>query len=182
MTSEVGTGGDMGKSVAAVEPGGRRARGFEKQAPTVSYGGYADDLLTTLRRSPDAEPGDQVAVLTRADQHELEQKGTWDPLGMRGTCSPGYVVRATFAPEQVLADAVLDASRASRWCRSRTSCGRTCGWASPPTPSTAPARSSAPPPSARRARPPPAAHKLSHVMSELSLLRAEVSSAPAPSS
>ena len=28
---------------------------FEKQAPTVSYGAHADDLLTTLRRSPDAE-------------------------------------------------------------------------------------------------------------------------------
>ena len=49
---------------------------FEKQAPTVSYGAYADDLLTTLRRRPDAEPGDQVVALThrepvhaRADRH-----------------------------------------------------------------------------------------------------------------
>ena len=36
---------------------------FEKQAPTVSYGEHADDLLTTLRRAPDAEPSDQVMVL-----------------------------------------------------------------------------------------------------------------------
>ena len=49
---------------------------FEKQGPTVSYGGHADDLFVTLRRSPDAEPGDQVIVLdpegagdTRADGH-----------------------------------------------------------------------------------------------------------------
>jgi acyl-CoA dehydrogenase len=102
VTSEVGTGGDMGRSVAAVTPAdGQRLR-FEKQAPTVSYGAYADDLLTTLRRSPEAEPGDQVATLTRRDQNELEQTGTWDVLGMRGTCSPGYIVRAEFAPEQVL--------------------------------------------------------------------------------
>ncbi|MCW3030683.1 MAG: acyl-CoA dehydrogenase, partial [Solirubrobacterales bacterium] len=42
VTSEVGTGGDMGRSIAGVEPlGDGRAR-FEKQAPTVSYGAYAD--------------------------------------------------------------------------------------------------------------------------------------------
>jgi acyl-CoA dehydrogenase len=102
VTSEVGTGGDMGRSIAAVTPAGDGAVTFEKQAPTVSYGEYADDLLTTLRRSPEAEPGDQVVALTRKDQMTLEQTGTWDPLGMRGTCSPGFVVRAEFAPEQVL--------------------------------------------------------------------------------
>ena len=68
----------------------------------MSYGAYADDLLTTLRRSPDAEPGDQVVALTHREQFTLEQIGTWDPMGMRGTCSPGYIVRATFPTEQVL--------------------------------------------------------------------------------
>ena len=57
VTSEVGTGGDMGRSIAAVTPVERwRAASFEKQAPTVSYGAHADDLLTTLRRAPEAEP------------------------------------------------------------------------------------------------------------------------------
>lgn len=102
VTSEVGTGGDMSRSVAAVVPNEDGSVSLEKQAPTVSYGAYADDLLLTLRRSPEAEPGEQVLALIRKDQTELEQTGTWDPLGMRGTCSPGYVVRATFAPEQVL--------------------------------------------------------------------------------
>ena len=96
VTSEVGTGGDMGRSIAAVSPAGGGGCEFEKQAPTVSYGEYADDLLTTLRRAPNAEPGDQVAVLTRKEQTTLEQTGSWDPLGMRGTCSPGYIVRAGF--------------------------------------------------------------------------------------
>lgn len=101
VTSEIGTGGDLGRSIAAVTPGGEHLS-FEKQAPTVSYGAYADDLLTTLRRTPDAEPGDQVVALTNKDQVTLEQTGTWDPLGMRGTCSPGYIVRAEFDPAQVL--------------------------------------------------------------------------------
>ncbi len=102
VTSEVGTGGDMARSIAAATPAQDGLVSFEKQAPTVSYGAYADDLLTTLRRAPDAEPGDQVAVLTHADQHSLETTGTWDVLGMRGTCSPGSVVRARFGAEQVL--------------------------------------------------------------------------------
>src|SRR2546422_20728 len=75
---------------------------FEKQAPTVSYGEHADDLFTTLRRAPDAEQSDQVLVLTRKGQNTLEPAGTWDPLGMRGTCSPGYVIRAEFLGEQIL--------------------------------------------------------------------------------
>ena len=38
VTSEVGTGGDMSRSIAAVTPAGEGELGFEKQAPTVSYG------------------------------------------------------------------------------------------------------------------------------------------------
>lgn len=102
VTSEVGTGGDMSRSIAAVTPHGDGRSSFEKQAPTVSYGAYADDLLTTLRSSPDSRDGDQVLVLTHADQATLEAKGTWDPMGMRGTCSPGFVVRAQFGDDQVL--------------------------------------------------------------------------------
>lgn len=103
VTSEAGTGGDMGRSIAAATPRPDDSVAFEKDAPTVSYGAHADDLLVTLRRGPAAEPGDQVLVLARRGQFELEQTGTWDPLGMRGTCSPGYVVRADVPAEQVLA-------------------------------------------------------------------------------
>lgn len=98
ITSEVGTGGDMGRSVAAVSAPDDTGRvRFEKQAPTVSYGGHADAFLTTVRRAPEAEPGDQVAVLTRRGQMDLEPQGTWDPLGMRGTCSPGFLAGAAFS-------------------------------------------------------------------------------------
>jgi acyl-CoA dehydrogenase len=101
-TSEVGTGGDMTRSIAGIEAVNETCRRFVKQATTVSYGLHADDLLTTIRRSSDAEPADQVLVLTTADQTQFEQTSTWDTLGMRGTCSPGFVVRAAFANEQVL--------------------------------------------------------------------------------
>jgi acyl-CoA dehydrogenase len=104
VTSEIGTGGDMGRSVAAVTPAPDGMSTFEKNAPTVSYGVYADDLLTTLRRAPDAEANDQVLALTRRAEHSIEITGTWDVLGMRGTCSAGGTVRATFDQHQVLSD------------------------------------------------------------------------------
>jgi acyl-CoA dehydrogenase len=100
-TSEVGTGGDLRASVAGLTPDGDTVS-FEKKGPTVSYGDHADDLLTTLRRAPDADASDQVLVLTRRDETTLEQWSSWDSLGMRGTCSPGFVVRATVTRDHVL--------------------------------------------------------------------------------
>ena len=76
VTSEIGTGGDMGRSIAPLTPGPGELLTFTKLAPTVSYGAYADDLLTTVRRSEMAEQSDQVLVLSRrrpdrtgADRH-----------------------------------------------------------------------------------------------------------------
>jgi acyl-CoA dehydrogenase len=101
VTSEVGVGGDLRKSVASVLPGAHAAR-LEKRAPTVSYGEHADDLLVTARRAPDAAPSDQVLVLLRRGDYALERLSDWNTLGMRGTCSPGFVVRAAFAPDQIV--------------------------------------------------------------------------------
>ena len=100
-TSEVGVGGDLRSSDAAMTPDGDHVF-FEKQAPTVSYGAHAEDLLTTLRRGPEADRSDQVLVLTCGDEATLEQTSSWDSLGMRGTCSPGYVVKARITPDHVL--------------------------------------------------------------------------------
>ena len=102
VTSEIGTGGDMGRSIAPLTTHADGSVSFTKLAPTVSYGAYADDLLTTVRRSETAEQSDQLLVLHRGEQTELEQTGTWDTIGMRGTCSPGFTVRASLHPDQIL--------------------------------------------------------------------------------
>jgi acyl-CoA dehydrogenase len=178
VTSEVGTGGDMSRSVAALTPvDGDPARAtFEKQAPTVSYGEHADDLLVTLRASPEAGAGEQVAVLARADQTTLEPTGTWDPLGMRGTCSPGFVVRAEVGTEQVLAAPFSAISSESMVPVSHLLWAHI--WLGIATDAFDRARAFVRA-AARRApgEPVPAALKLSHVMTQLSLLRAEVRSA-----
>ena len=101
VTSEVGTGGDLRSSLCAVEPDPAGFR-VKKDATTVSYAKHADDLLLTARRAPDAATSDQVLVLLRSGGFSLEQKGGWDMLGMRGTCSPPFEVSATGLVDQIL--------------------------------------------------------------------------------
>ena len=100
-TSEVGVGGDLRRSVAAVTPSGDSVT-VEKMASTISYGAHADDVLVTARRSPEAEPNDQVLVLARGARTTLEQLGEWDVLGMRGTCSPGFSLHTRVPADHVL--------------------------------------------------------------------------------
>jgi acyl-CoA dehydrogenase len=177
VTSELSTGGDLGRSTAAVTPDGGDdgVRTFEKAAPTISYGAQADDLLTTLRRAPGAEPGDQVLVLHRRAQTELEPTGSWDPLGMRGTCSPGFVVRARVGAEQVLPTPFDRVSAESMVPISHILWSHV--WLGIATDAFDRARAFVR--AAARRNPehtPASAVRLSHLMSELSPLRAEVAS------
>ena len=177
VTSEVGTGGDMSKSIAALTPvDGSDRKSFEKQAPTVSYGGHADDLLTTLRAHPDAQPGEQVAVLHRTDATAMEVTGTWDPLGMRGTCSPGFLVKAEVAPEQTLPAPFATIATETMVPVSHLLWAHV--WLGIATDAFDRARAFVRA-AARRApgEPVPAAVKLSHVMTQLAMLRAEVNAA-----
>lgn len=175
VTSEIGTGGDMGRSVAAVTPGADGELSFEKQAPTVSYGAYADDLLTTVRRAPEAEGSDQVLVLSRSIETDLEPMGTWDTLGMRGTCSPGFVVRARFGPDQVMSTPFATMMHESMVPISHILWSH--AWLGIATEAFERGRSFVRA-AARRSpgTPVPAAHALSRVMAELTLLRSEVRS------
>ena len=101
VTSEAGVGGSVRTSISPVE---RTDKGctFFKSGTVVSYGEQAQDLLTTVRRAVDAPASDQVLVLTCGDQHAMKLTGTWDALGMRGTCSPAYEVRANFPESQIV--------------------------------------------------------------------------------
>lgn len=103
-TSEAGIGGALRTSSAALEPGSAaRSVRLEKHASTISYGREAAAVLVTARRDVESRPNDQVAVLVRADQMSLEPTSTWDSLGMRGTCSPGFRLVAEVPLGQVVA-------------------------------------------------------------------------------
>ncbi len=99
-TTEVGVGGALRESVCAVTMNDTEFR-LEKQAPVISYGAYADAVLTTARRNEQSPPSDQVLVVCRIPGLSLEQTGEWNTLGMRGTCSPGFVLRASGSPEMI---------------------------------------------------------------------------------
>jgi acyl-CoA dehydrogenase len=103
-TTEGQGGGDLRKSQCAVEQNGAGIT-VEKSATVVSYGAEADAIVTTARRSPDAAASDQVLVAFEKGSYELEHLVGWDTLGMRGTCSSGFVLRGRGAPEQVLPEA-----------------------------------------------------------------------------
>jgi acyl-CoA dehydrogenase len=111
-TTEAGIGGKLRTSSCAVEttPEGFR---LEKQAPVISYGAHADAILVTARRGPDSPPNDQVLVVCAPPHLELEAQGDWNTLGFRGTCSPGFILRAEGPREHILPHSFGDISAAT---------------------------------------------------------------------
>jgi acyl-CoA dehydrogenase len=106
-TTEVGTNGDLLSSICAVHVDGEKFT-LNKQAPVISYGEAADDLMMTCRRSEDAQPGDQLHVLLMDGDYELEHTLSWDTLGFRGTCSDGYNVTSAGNVKQIFPESFAE--------------------------------------------------------------------------
>lgn len=102
VTSEAGVGGSVRTSICPIEYQADGSCRVHKEGTVVSYGEAADDLLITVRRNAESVAGDQAMVLVRKPQCEMEIISTWDTLGMRGTCSPGYAISARFSAEQIV--------------------------------------------------------------------------------
>ena len=103
-TTEGQTGGDIRRSDVAVEDEGEGAISLDRASTVMSYGAEADGILTTARRGLEAAGSDQVLVVLLRQDYDLEPTQRWDTLGMRGTCSAGFRLRATAAAVQVLPD------------------------------------------------------------------------------
>ncbi|WP_144759201.1 acyl-CoA dehydrogenase family protein [Curtobacterium sp. 9128] len=105
-TTERGVGGDARRSTCAIEDAGAlpgRIR-LRKDAPVISYATEADALFVTARRDLDAPASDQRLVICDREQTVLTQTSTWDTLGLRGTCSNGWVLDAETTSDHVLRD------------------------------------------------------------------------------
>ncbi len=98
--SEVGLGGEVGRSFCAVEHGEGTFH-LEKEALAISYGAHADALLLIARRSPEAPENEQVMVATRPGRFSLEQTSSWDTMGLRGTCSSSFKIVVDEAADMV---------------------------------------------------------------------------------
>ena len=102
-TTEGQAGGNVRSSEAPVEHVDGRIH-LERKASVISYGAYADGIVTTARRSADAAGSDQVLVAFLKSDYTLARLQGWNTLGMRGTCSEGYTLKATGQPGQILPD------------------------------------------------------------------------------
>ena len=100
-TSEAGVGGDLRTSLCAVDRDGESYR-LEKNASVISYGADADAILATARRHADSPPSDQVLVVVMKEHCTLERTSTWDTMGMRGTCSDGFLLKASGPASHIL--------------------------------------------------------------------------------
>jgi acyl-CoA dehydrogenase len=100
-TTEGQAGGNVRSSEAAVEHDGDQVT-LERKATVISYAVEADGIVTTARRAADAPGNDQVLLVLLKSDYTLERLQVWDTLGMRGTHSEGFTLRARAAAGQIL--------------------------------------------------------------------------------
>jgi len=100
-TTEGKGGGNVRSSEAAVEHADNRIV-LVRDASVISYGAQADAVVTTARRAANADASDQVLVVFEKKNYVLEKTGGWDTLGMRGTCSAGFALKAVGSPQQIM--------------------------------------------------------------------------------
>jgi acyl-CoA dehydrogenase len=99
-TTEGQNGGNIRSSSAAIE-GSEAGISLVRNATVISYGAQADGIVTIARRTNDAAASDQVLVAFTKDDYTLERSLEWETLGMRGTCSAGFELKATGSSEQI---------------------------------------------------------------------------------
>jgi acyl-CoA dehydrogenase len=100
-TTEGQAGGNVRSSEAAVEHDGEQVT-LERKATVISYAVEADGVVTTARRAADAAGSDQVLLVLLKADYTLERLQVWDTLGMRGTHSEGFTLRARAPAEQIM--------------------------------------------------------------------------------
>ena len=70
--------------------------------PTViSYGAQADGIVTVARRASEAAASDQVLCVFFREDYTLETVSGWETLGMRGTCSDGFLFKGEAPAKQI---------------------------------------------------------------------------------
>jgi acyl-CoA dehydrogenase len=99
-TTEGQNGGNVRSSSAAIERDGTDVS-LVRNATVISYGGQADGVVTIARRAGDAAASDQVLVVFTRDNYTLERSLEWETLGMRGTCSAGFELKAKGSADQI---------------------------------------------------------------------------------
>ena len=103
-TTEGNNGGNIRSSAAAVEHSDAEIS-LLRNATVISYGAEADGIVTIARRNTDAASSDQVLLALTKENYTLEKSLAWETLGMRGTCSAGFELKAKASAEQIFPEA-----------------------------------------------------------------------------
>ncbi|HWZ41054.1 MAG TPA: acyl-CoA dehydrogenase family protein [Bradyrhizobium sp.] len=103
-TTEGNNGGNIRSSAAAVERNDAEIT-LNRNATVISYGAEADGIVTIARRNSDAASSDQVLLALTKENYTLERSLAWETLGMRGTCSAGFELKAKTSAEQIFPEA-----------------------------------------------------------------------------
>jgi len=171
VTSEAGVGGSVRTSICPIERNGDQCS-IRKEGTVVSYCEDADDLLITVRRNAEAASNDQALVLAHKSQCDFQVLSSWDVMGMRGTCSLGYVVNARFGEEQIVPDGFGDINSRTMVPWAHILWGS--AWLGIATDAVARARAFVKDTGRKMGGTPPTAARLSEVSALLQLMRVQV--------
>jgi len=100
-TTEGGGGGNIRSSEAPVLYEDGRIS-LDRQGSVISYGAYADVIVSLARRTVDASTSDQVLIAFPKSEYTLTRLNGWSAMGMRGTCSEGYALKASCSAELIV--------------------------------------------------------------------------------
>ncbi len=99
-TTEGQNGGNIRASAAAISRDGDHVT-LLRDATVISYGAEADGLVTIARRADGAAASDQVLLALTKDDYTIKPTIGWETLGMRGTCSTGFELKASCPSDRV---------------------------------------------------------------------------------
>jgi alkylation response protein AidB-like acyl-CoA dehydrogenase len=102
VTSDKEGGADLFRTGDALVPEGDRLR-VQRQAPVVTGGGHAGFYLVSMRTAPAAPTGSSCLVCVEPADGVVQELGTWDALGVRGTHSVPMSFDVLVPPSRVLA-------------------------------------------------------------------------------
>ncbi|MFI8193397.1 acyl-CoA dehydrogenase family protein [Streptomyces sp. NPDC085946] len=103
VTTEAGKGGHL--LSARAELGARDGwLEIDRFAPVVTGGMHADGYLLTMRSPRARSDGEVSLVFARRDQLRVEQRGDWNPLGMRASHSTALQLTGRVPGDQVVGE------------------------------------------------------------------------------
>ena len=110
VTTDAVGGADLTSTGPALVTEGERLR-LQRDAPVVTAGSCAGMYLVTMRADPDSPPNRTRLVCVMPDDGVVEECGTWDALGMRGTRSRAMRFDVLVHPRAVLAAPFAEVAR-----------------------------------------------------------------------